>query len=129
MHPDTKRIFVVAGGADYLINPNTKSVEGHTTQNISFSYDVPELNIVIFGNYIRFWAEDKDGSKWTTPRLSWDGIKVTSVLDAVLTGMCYSAIDEMWHEFKLDLTSGDVTGYSFDSDFRRVTPVITRNPD
>src|SRR4051794_37102757 len=59
MHPDTKRIFVVAGGADYLINPNTKSVEEHATQDISFSHDVPELGVVIFGNNIRFWAEDK----------------------------------------------------------------------
>jgi hypothetical protein len=78
MHPDAKRIFVVAGGADYLIDPNTKSAEGHATQDISFSHDIPELNIVIFGNYIRFWAEDKDGRKWTTPRLSWDGIRVIS---------------------------------------------------
>ena len=123
MHPDTRRIIVVAGGADYLINPNAKSLEGHTTQDISFSQVISELNIVIFGNNTHFWAEGKDGRKWTTPRLSWDGIKVSDVLDGVLTGMCYSSIDDTWHEIGVDVTSGAVTGYNFDSDFRRAKPV------
>jgi hypothetical protein len=116
MHPDTRRIFVIAGGADYLINPNTKSIEQHTTQDVSFSCEIPELNVIVFGDYIHFWAEGKDGRKWTTPCLSWDGIKVMGVLDGVLTAMCYSVVDEKWHEIRVDLASGDVSGFSFASD-------------
>jgi len=127
MHPDKRRIIVVAGGADYLINPNNKSVEGHTSEYISFSHETREPNVVVFGDYIRFWAEGKDGRKWTTPRLSWDGINVKSVLDGVLTAMCYSVIDEAWHEIMVDMASGHVTGFSFDSDLRGVKQVIVRD--
>lgn len=123
MHPDKRRIIVVAGGADYLVNPNNKSVEGQTSQDISFSLENLEQNTVVFGDYIHFWAEDKDGRKWTTPRLSWDGINVKSVLNGILTAMCYSAVDESWHEIMVDMESGDVTGFAFDSDFRRAKPV------
>ena len=119
LHPDGKRVIVVAGGADYLVNPVTKKLEGQTTDNISFSREMPELEIVVFGDYIRFWAEGIDGRRWTTPRLSWDGFAGITVVKDVLTGNWYSAIDETWHEFRLDLASGDVTGPTFEDDFRQ----------
>ena len=50
LHPDGQRIIVIAGGSDYLVNPNTKMLDGHTAENASFSREVPELEILVFGN-------------------------------------------------------------------------------
>jgi hypothetical protein len=122
-HPDERRVIAIAGGSDYLVNPETKSVEGHAADNISFSREVADLKIVVFGNHIRFWAEGKDGRKWTTPRLSWDGLEVVSVVKRLLIGRSYSAVDETWHEFRLDLMSGNVTGAIYEADVRLVIPV------
>jgi hypothetical protein len=120
LHPDGKRVIVIAGGSDYLVNPVSKGLVGHTADNISFSCEVPELKIVVFGNHIRFWAEGKDGRRWTTPRLSWDGFDGISVMKDVLMGKWYSAVDETWHGFRLDLISGDVADPTFEADFRQV---------
>lgn len=123
LHPDGKRIIVVAGGSDYLVNLETKSLEGHTSDNISFSCEVPNLKIIVFGDHIRFWAEGKDGRRWTTPRLSWDGFEEISIVKEYLMGRWYSAIEETWQEFRLDLVSGGVTGPTFESDFHRARAI------
>jgi hypothetical protein len=126
LHPDRQRIIVIAGGSDYLVNPNTKMLDGHTAENVSFSREVPELEIIVFGDYIRFWAEGRDGRKWTTARLSWDGFEAINVVKRSLTGRWYSAIEESFHEFRLDLVSGNVVGPTFEADFRRVKPITGR---
>ena len=124
IHPDGKRLVVIAGGSDYLVDPRTKELLGQTTDNISFSCQVPELEIIVFGDNIRFWAEGKDGRQWTPERLSWDGFAGISVTGGILIGKWYSAIDENWHEFRMDLASGDVLDPTFEADFRRVKRVI-----
>jgi hypothetical protein len=48
IHPDGKRLIVIAGGSDYLVDPRTKELMGQTTDNISFSCEVPELEIIVF---------------------------------------------------------------------------------
>lgn len=118
-HPDGKRLIVVACGSDYLVDPRTRELLSRTTDNISFSCEVPELEIILFGDHIRFWAEGKDGRRWTTPRLSWDGFSEVSVTREILTGKWYSVIDEAWHEFRMDLASGDVSESTFEAEFRR----------
>jgi hypothetical protein len=127
LHPDQRRIFVIAGGSDYLVDPDTKTAEGHTSDNIRFSHDFPDLELLVFGDHIRFWAESKDGRKWATPRVSWDGIEVAEVSKEALFGRCYSAADKKWHEFELDVRSGQVTGTTFQVDFQYAKPV-TRGP-
>jgi hypothetical protein len=119
-HPDGKRLIVLAGGSDYLVDPRTIKLLGHTADNISFSCEVRELEIVVFGDNIRFWAEGKDGRKWTTSRLSWDGFTGICVTESTLTGKWYSAIDEKWHEFRMNLASGDVADPTFEADFLQV---------
>jgi hypothetical protein len=54
IHPDGKRLIVVAGGSDYLVDPLMKELMGQTTDNISFSCEVPELEVIVFGDHIRF---------------------------------------------------------------------------
>jgi hypothetical protein len=101
-------VVVIAGGADYLVRPEAKRVEGCTTDNISYSCQIPDLRILVFGDYTDFWAEDEVGRRWTTPRTFWDGIEVATICKTILMGRCYSLLDEMWHEFKLDLVTGDI---------------------
>jgi hypothetical protein len=122
-HPDGKRLIVVAGGSYYLVDPLTKGLTEQSPNNITFSCEVPEVGVVVFGDHIRFWAEGKDARMWSTSRLSWDGFAEISVMEGVLTGKWYSAIDEEWHEFRLDLSSGDIVGATFEADFRRVKPI------
>jgi hypothetical protein len=124
IHPDGKRLIVIAGGSDYFVDPRTKELMGQTTSNISFSCEVPKLETIVFGDHIRFWAEGKHGRRWTTPRLSWDGFAGICVTGNILIGKWYSAIDEKWHEFRMDLASGDLADPTFEADFRRVKRVI-----
>ena len=121
-HPDGKRLIVIAGGAYYLVDPLTKDSMGQK-DNISFSCEVPELGIVVLGDHVRFWAEGNLGRAWTTPRLSWDGFTGITVAEDILTGKWYSAIDEEWREFRLNLSSGDVLDATFETDFIRVRPI------
>jgi hypothetical protein len=119
LHPDDKRVVVIAGGADYLVCPETKSLEACTTGNISYSYEIPDLRILLFGDDVHFWAEDEVGRKWTTPGEFWDGIEVIKIWETVLIGRHYSALDEMYHDFKLDLTTGDIIL----ADFRQIKSI------
>lgn len=115
IHPDGKRLIVIAGGSDYLVDPHTKELLGRTTDNISFSCEVPKLEIIVFGDHIRFWAEG---------RLSWDGFAGICVTEDILIGKWYSAIDEKWHEFRMDLASGGLADPTFEADFRRAKPAL-----
>jgi len=108
LHPDGKRVVVIAGGADYLVRPEAKRLEGCATDNISYSRQIPDLRILVFGDNTGFWAEDEVGRRWTTSQTFWDGIEVAKLCKTVLMGRCYSVLDEMWHEFKLDLVTGDI---------------------
>jgi hypothetical protein len=123
IHPDRKRLIVIAGGSDYLVDPYTKELVGQTTDNIFFSREVSELEVIVFGDNVRFWAEGKGGRRWTTPRLSWDGFAGISVTGQILIGKWYSAIDEEWYAFRMDLASGMVADPRFEADFRRVRRV------
>lgn len=122
-HPDGKRLIVIAGGSDYLVDPFTKELLAQIASDISFSRDFPALGIVVFGDNTAFWAEGKVGRAWTTPRISWDGLADINVTEDILTGNWYSAIDEGWHEFSLILSSGKLVGETYEDDFRRATGV------
>jgi hypothetical protein len=122
-HPDGKRLIVVAGGQDYLVDPLTKECLRQTTDNISFSREIPELSAIVFGDHIRFWAEGVDGGIWITPRLSWDSFTEISVTGNILAAKWYSVIDEEWHDFSLDLSSGEVIGETYEADLRHVRPI------
>jgi hypothetical protein len=123
LHPDGKRVVVIAGGADYLVRPETKSLEGCTTDNISYSCEILDLRILLFGDNAGFWAEDEVGRMWTTSRTFWDGIEVTKISKTILMGRCYSVLDEMWHEFILDLVTGEIV----EADLHRIQ-AIKREP-
>jgi hypothetical protein len=41
-----------------------------------------------------------------------------------VAGKWYSATDELSHEFRLDLVSGDVAGPTFEDDFRGVKAMV-----
>jgi len=115
LYPDGKRVLVIAGGSDYLVNPESRSIEAHTADNICFSKEIKELQIIVLGNNICFWAESELGRKWSTGRISWDGIEVKVIKKNLLLGKCYSALDKQWHNFSLDLLTGQHIGVCFDA--------------
>jgi hypothetical protein len=126
-HPDGKRLIVIAGGQDYLIEPTTKRLVGETTSGISFSCELRTRQVIVFGNMIRFWAEGRQGRAWTTPRLSWDGFADIEVDGEVLTGKWYSAPYETWHEFRMDLATGKVAGPTFEAEFGQAIPLQSKS--
>jgi hypothetical protein len=57
-----------------------------------------------------------EGLIWHTRRLSWDGFDQLTISGGEVTGLAWSPIDEQWHQFRVELSSGRSVGGSFSDD-------------
>ncbi|TWT74503.1 hypothetical protein Pla123a_33260 [Posidoniimonas polymericola] len=53
------------------------------------------------------------GLAWKTRRLSWDGFRELRVAGSSLFGEAYTPMGDSWHEFEVDLETGEAVGGSY----------------
>ena len=118
-HPDQRHMIVIAGGQGYIIDPETAKQTHQLSDLIKHAIPVPELGAVVLGDDLQFESIRAEGLWWKSGRISWDGFRNIAVSGIILTGESYSAVDQEWSPFVLDLTSGASTGGSYAADMKR----------
>ena len=107
--PDGRTIFVVAGGTAYVVDVETRSAVHTFGAQIEYVlFDEPRSQLV-FGNGLWFESWTRDGLRWRSARVAWDGVRELAVVDAKLAGKTTS-YDGHGYDFAIDLETGETTG-------------------
>jgi hypothetical protein len=111
-HPDW--LCAVSGGYTYLINvldPQQWSMIPY--RPVLGVRALPEQQLLLFVGHHSILAWGRDGQAWQTPRLSWEGIEITSIAGDTLHGRGWDLMTDGSTTFAIDLKTGDridVTG-------------------
>jgi hypothetical protein len=109
-HPDGSRVVVIAGGACYIVDPESRESEDSFSGCITAAYEMPKLNMLILQTPISFIALSSEGISWETERIAENGFRDLQFEESKLIGEAWFPVDGPWHKFELDLHSGKVTG-------------------
>ena len=109
--PDPDWLCAVASGYAYLVdaaNPERwMQIEQRPVIEVRA---VPELKLLLFTGFTSITAVGESQRIWTTERLSWEGISISSIQGACLHGMGWDAITDKEAPFEVDLLTGKSKG-------------------
>ncbi len=109
--PNPNEICVVAGGYAYVAG--VAEPEQVTLVNMKPVVQVIECvdpGVLVMVGFTSVLGWGADGKAWETPRLSWEGLRVVRIDDAVLHGFGWDLLQDVEVEFTLDLKTGVATG-------------------
>jgi len=109
--PDPDSICVVVGGYAYVVNVTEPSRWFQVEQRPVVDLRVV-LNeaMILFAGFTSLTAVGKTGIAWQTERLSWEGVRITSVEDGKLHGFGWDVMSDQEVPFEVDLKTGKHTG-------------------
>lgn len=103
----------MAKGAGYLIDVDKKALISEFAGDIDFIERAPSTGLLIVGNGLWFEAFDGIANRWSTPRISWDGMRNIAINGDRLTGEAYTPMGPPdWLPFEVDLNTGSFMGGS-----------------
>lgn len=106
--PNPERFCVVANGAGYIVDvTNPEQWFEILTFPILHVVPIRSAGIIVFADHTEMLAYDRDGEKWRTTRLAWDGLKIVSHDSQVLKGE-YADLEDTIRRFDVDLDTGSV---------------------
>lgn len=109
--PAPEKLCVVARGAGYVVTAANPDVwETVRAIPIIDVRSLPGAGLVVFANYTELLAFDKEGVKWRTKRLAWDGLKILAVGDQTIVGEYWDIREEAMRRFEVDLATGAACG-------------------
>ncbi|MFK4509737.1 hypothetical protein LPJ38_14085 [Bradyrhizobium daqingense] len=118
-HPNGTDVIVVAWGETFIIDPGHRAIREHLASDTQRAIPVPALGLVLFQGLVGFNAVRSDGSRWRSPRISWDSFRDINVVETELTGEAWTPIGDAWVPFALDLLTGRCTGAIYEADMTR----------
>src|SRR5207253_8199447 len=85
--PNPNRVCVTAKGSAYIVNADDPEVwEQVPVSPVMDVRSILEQNLLIFSDFIRMAAYGNSGLVWRTPRVCWDGLKITNVTSDTIEG-------------------------------------------
>lgn len=109
--PDAAWICAVAGGYAYLIDTRAPARwEQVVYRPVTAVTAVAEHDLLIFSSFHSLLAWGRDGKAWQTGRLSWDGIRITSVQGETLLGLGWDMRTDQELPFEVDWKTGEHRG-------------------
>jgi hypothetical protein len=112
--PDSQEMCAVAGGYVYVID--TSRPEHCTHIALKPVVEVRALvtqDLLLFVGFHSMVAWGRNGMVWESARLSWEGIRITSIEDDVLHGTGWNLLTDQEVNFSLDLRNGRHQGGGF----------------
>jgi hypothetical protein len=112
--PNPQEMCAVAGGYAYVID--TRQPEHCTHIALKPVVEVRTLHeqgLLLFVGFHSMQAWGRDGLAWESARLSWEGVRITSIKDAVLYGIGWNLMTDREVPFSLDLLTGQHQGGGF----------------
>jgi hypothetical protein len=111
-HPNGD-LLVMAAGSVWSVDPVSRDAS-----NLAVAVDAiwpvndPE-GIVFSLQGLAFLRLGQPGIVWRTRQISWDGFRLIEISGRALVGVAWSAIDDSWIPFSVDLQTGLVTGGAY----------------
>ena len=107
--PDEDSICVLAGGYAYLAS--TLEPAQVTLLEMKPVVAVVEAqDVLLFTGFQTLLGWDRQGLAWQTGRLSWEGVRVTSVEGGQAVGFGWDLMADVEREFQVDLRTGKWSG-------------------
>jgi hypothetical protein len=109
--PDPAWICTVAGGYAYLIDTSDPARwEQVVYRPVTAITPVPQQDLLIFSSFHSLLAYGREGKAWQTGRLSWDGVRITTIRGETLLGLGWDMNADRELEFEVDLKTGEHRG-------------------
>ena len=109
--PDAAWICAVAGGYAYLIDTRDPARwEQVVYRPVTAVTVVAEQDLLLFSSFHSLLAWGREGKAWQTGRLSWDGIRITSIQGETLLGFGWDMKTDQELSFEIDLKTGKHSG-------------------
>lgn len=109
--PDPDSLCAVAGGYAYVVKAADPAQWFRIEQRpVMELRALLELRLLLFAGFTSISALGGEGLKWTTERLSWEGISITEISGEKLLGLGWDALADKEAPFAVDLLTGKHTG-------------------
>lgn len=117
-HPDRHAVIVLAGGRGYIVDPFRRELKGELGGTIEHVWEVSDPSGFVFEDSgLSFLRISTEGTYWHSRRISWDGFRDLVFTPERINGLAWSAIEEKWLPFQVDVTTGQSLGGAyFDGD-------------
>lgn len=105
--PKSEELCAISGGYAYLID--TTAPERFTMIEYRPVLDVRPvvaMGLILFVGHHSILAWSREGEAWRSPKLSDEGVTITTIEDAVLHGLGWEMMTDKEAPFTLDLRSG-----------------------
>lgn len=109
--PDPDWLCAVAGGYAYVVKSSDPKQWFRIEQLPVTALRVLTVErLILFAGFHTITALDASGIRWTTGRLSWEGLSMNEVAGGRLKGMGWDAMSDKEVAFEVDLQSGKHSG-------------------
>jgi len=113
VHPNGAEVLVMVAGSVWSVNPFSRdAIELAVAVDGTWPVNDPE-GVIFSLQGLSFLRLGPPGILWRTHRISWDGFRHIQLSKRTLTGEAWSAIDDSWIPFSVDLHTGVVTGGAY----------------
>lgn len=110
--PDENSLCAIVGGYAYVVDAGNPlrwmQIEQRPVIQVRL---VPELNLMLFAGFTSITGLESS-RLWTSERLSWEGLSITSIQGATLHGLGWDAVTDKEVSFEVDLLTGKSKGGS-----------------
>ena len=106
--PEPNTVCVISKGGGYLVNAESPELweEVRVCPVTEFRL-LPEHGLLVFSDFTGLAAYGSNGLVWRSPRVCWDGLKITKVTRETIEGAGYDPTNlEKEMRFAVDLKTG-----------------------
>jgi hypothetical protein len=112
--PNPDELCAVAGGYAYIVDTTHPEHSTHIAlKPVVEVRSLPEQNLLLFSGFHTIVAWGEDGQVWQTTKLSWEGLRITSIVGNTLYGFGWNLMTDKEVAFSVDLLTGQHQGGGF----------------
>jgi hypothetical protein len=112
--PNPDELCAVAGGYAYIFDTAQPERTTHIPlKPVVGIHPIPEHNLLVFAGFHTLLAWGVNGEAWQTGRLSWEGVRITSIEGSTLHGTGWNLHTDKEVPFTVDLLTGEHQGGGF----------------
>ena len=130
-HPNGRHLIAVAKGQGYVFDPEERRVVLLYTDPVYQIVPLPQFGIVCLCDGLGVEAVEAHGTRWKSPRISWDEIRNIRVEGPTLYGEASTPTiaGNEWSPFTLDLTTGRCEDGIYEHDMANAIPAKLFDPE
>jgi hypothetical protein len=100
--PNEESVCVVSNGSAYVVNTEKPEIwERIPIVPVLAIRSLPEYKLLIFSDFTKLCAYGAGGLVWRSPRVCWDGLKITKVTSETVEGTGYDPTNSLSQEMQV----------------------------